>query len=37
VAVQRLLAITAVGEHFETVADVPPELRLAPAGVTGEA
>jgi anti-sigma B factor antagonist len=35
--VQRLLAITAVGEHFETVSDVPPELRLAPAGVTSKA
>jgi anti-sigma B factor antagonist len=37
VAVQRLLAITAVGEHFETVAEVPPELRLAPAGVPSKA
>jgi anti-sigma B factor antagonist len=36
-AVQRLLAITAVGEHFETVAEVPADLRLAPAGVAGEA
>jgi anti-sigma B factor antagonist len=35
--VQRLLAITAVGDHFEMVSDVPPELRLAPAGVAGEA
>jgi anti-sigma B factor antagonist len=26
-AVQRLMAITAVGEHFETVSEVPPELR----------
>jgi anti-sigma B factor antagonist len=34
--VQRLLAITAVSEHFETVGEVPPELR-APAGVAGEA
>ena len=37
VAVQRLLAITAVGEHFETVNDVPPELRLAPAGASSKA
>jgi anti-sigma B factor antagonist len=29
-AVQRLLAITAVGSHFETVSEVPQELRLAP-------
>jgi anti-sigma B factor antagonist len=29
--VQRLLAITAVGSHFETVSEVPQELRLAPA------
>jgi anti-sigma B factor antagonist len=36
-AVQRLLAITAVAEHFETVSDVPPELRSATAGVAGEA
>jgi anti-sigma B factor antagonist len=36
-AVQRLLAITAVAEHFETVPDVPPELRPATAGVAGEA
>ena len=36
-AVQRLLAITAVGEHFETVGEVPPELRLSPAGVTSKA
>ena len=28
-AVQRLMAITAVGEHFETVSEVPAEL-LAP-------
>ena len=28
--VQRLMAITAVGEHFETVSEVPDELR--PAG-----
>ena len=33
--VQRLLAITAVNQHFETVSDVPVELR-APAGVAGE-
>jgi anti-anti-sigma factor len=31
-AVQRLMALTAVGEHFETVSEVPDELR-APAGV----
>jgi anti-sigma B factor antagonist len=37
VAVQRLLAITAVGEHFETVAEVPQELRVTAAGVAGEA
>jgi anti-sigma B factor antagonist len=36
-AVQRLFAITAVTEHFETVPDVPPELQPATAGVTGEA
>jgi anti-sigma B factor antagonist len=36
-AVQRLMAITAVGGYFETVSDVPPELRLAPAGVSGKA
>jgi anti-sigma B factor antagonist len=35
-AVQRLMAITAVGEHFETVSELPAELRLAPAGVAGE-
>jgi anti-sigma B factor antagonist len=34
-AVQRLLALTAVGEHFETVNDVPDELR-APAGLAGQ-
>jgi anti-sigma B factor antagonist len=34
-AVSRLLAITAVGEHFETVSDVPEELR-APAGFAGQ-
>ena len=26
-AVQRLLAITAVAEHFETVSELPPEMR----------
>ena len=26
-AVQRLLAITAVGQHFETVSDVPTEMQ----------
>jgi anti-sigma B factor antagonist len=31
-AVQRLLAITAVGQHFETVSEVPDNLRLEPAG-----
>jgi anti-sigma B factor antagonist len=31
-AVSRLMAITAVGEHFETVSEVPDELRPA-AGV----
>ena len=28
VPVQRLMAITAVGQHFETVSEVPAELRL---------
>ena len=36
VAVQRLLAITALSEQFEQVAYVPEELR-APAGLPGEA
>ena len=36
-AVQRLMAITAVGEHFETVSDLPADLRLAPAGAAGQA
>jgi anti-sigma B factor antagonist len=31
-AVQRLLAITAVGQHFETVSDVPVELQPTVAG-----
>ena len=31
-AVQRLLAITAVGQHFEMVTDVPEPLRREPAG-----
>jgi anti-sigma B factor antagonist len=31
-AVQRLLQITAVGHHFETVTDVPEHLRREPAG-----
>jgi anti-sigma B factor antagonist len=35
VAVQRLLAITAVGPHFETVSELPEELR-APVGVAGQ-
>jgi anti-sigma B factor antagonist len=30
-AVQKLLQITAVGQHFETVSDVPEHLRRAPA------
>ena len=34
-AVTRLLAITAVGEHFETVSEVPEELRPA-AGLAGQ-
>src|SRR3954449_9070180 len=34
-AVQRLLAITAVGQHFETVSEVPEDLRT-PAGVAGQ-
>jgi anti-sigma B factor antagonist len=34
-AVTRLLAITAVGEHFETVSDMPDELRPA-TGLTGQ-
>jgi anti-sigma B factor antagonist len=33
-AVQRLLTITAVGQHFETVTEVPQDLQLAPAGTT---
>jgi anti-sigma B factor antagonist len=33
--VQRLMAITAVGDHFETVPDVPAELR-ATAGLAGQ-
>ena len=33
--VQRLMAITAVGDHFETVSDVPEELR-ATAGLAGQ-
>jgi len=36
-AVQRLLAITAVGDHFETVSELPEELLLAPAGLASEA
>ena len=35
-AVQRLLAITAVGQHFDSVSEIPAELRV-PAGVAGEA
>ena len=35
VAVQRLMAITAVGQHFVTVNEVPEELR-APVGVASE-
>jgi anti-sigma B factor antagonist len=34
--VQRLMAITAVRDHFETVPDVPAELRV-PAGLPGQA
>jgi anti-sigma B factor antagonist len=33
--VQRLLALTAVTEHFETVSEVPAELR-APSGLAGQ-
>jgi anti-anti-sigma factor len=33
-AVQRLLAITAVGQHFETVAEVPQDLQPASASAT---
>ena len=29
VPVQRLMAITAVGQHFETVSELPAELRVA--------
>jgi anti-sigma B factor antagonist len=35
IAVQRLMAITAVGHYFVTVNEVPDELR-APAGVASE-
>jgi anti-sigma B factor antagonist len=35
-AVQRLMMITAVGEHFETVSEVPAEL-LAPAAASCQA
>jgi anti-sigma B factor antagonist len=35
--VQRLLAITAVGEHFETVSEVPEELRAAPPSLAAKA
>jgi anti-sigma B factor antagonist len=28
-AVTRLMAITAVGQHFETVSEIPAELRVA--------
>jgi anti-sigma B factor antagonist len=31
-AVQKLLQITAVGHHFETVSEVPAQLLRAPAG-----
>jgi anti-sigma B factor antagonist len=34
-AVQRLLAITAVGQHFETVSEVPEQLR-APVGLASQ-
>jgi anti-sigma B factor antagonist len=33
-AVQRLLAITAVGQHFETVTELPQELQPTPAVTT---
>ncbi len=36
-AVQRLLAITAVGDHFETVSEVPEELRTSGASLAGQA
>jgi anti-anti-sigma factor len=35
-AVQRLLAITAVGDHFETVSEVPEELRTESASLAGQ-
>jgi anti-sigma B factor antagonist len=35
-AVQRLLTITAVGHHFETVTELPAELR-APSSLPSEA
>ena len=35
-AVQRLMAITAVGQQFETVTELPVELR-PPAGLPGQA
>ncbi len=35
-AVQRLMSITAVGDHFETVSELPAEL-LVPAGLASEA
>ena len=35
VAVQRLLALTAVSEHFETVSEVPAEMRPV-AGAAGK-
>jgi anti-sigma B factor antagonist len=34
-AVQRLMAITAVGQHFETVTELPEDLR-APVSVAGQ-
>jgi anti-anti-sigma factor len=36
-AVQRLLAITAVGDHFEMASEVPEELRAAPSSLTHQA
>jgi anti-anti-sigma factor len=36
-AVQRLMAITAVGDHFETVSELPEELRAAPPSLAGQA
>lgn len=35
-AVQRLMAITAVGDYFETVSELPEELRAAPPSLAGQ-